>query len=93
MIACSFIHPSRSRPSLLIEALLFASVVSLTLLTQIVGQALLNAAVVTALVPTTGIPHPLVSYGGSSLVVTVVSFGIIVSLSRADRRTDSVVLK
>jgi cell division protein FtsW len=71
----------------------FASVVSLTLLTQIVGQALLNAAVVTALVPTTGIPHPLVSYGGSSLVVTVVSFGIIVSLSRADRQTDNVVLK
>ena len=70
----------------------FASVVALTLLTQLVGQALLNAAVVTALVPTTGIPHPLVSYGGSSLVVSVVSLGIVVSLSRADADADRNVL-
>ena len=71
----------------------FASVVSMTFLTQLVGQALINAAVVTALVPTTGIPHPLVSYGGSSLVVSVVSIGIVVSLSRADAERDMVVLK
>ncbi len=70
----------------------FATVAGLTLLTQLVAQALLNAAVVTALVPTTGIPHPLVSYGGSSLVVSIVSLGIIVSLSRADRQTDACVL-
>lgn len=70
----------------------FAAIAAMTLLTQLVGQALLNAAVVTALVPTTGIPHPLVSYGGSSLVVSVVSLGIIVSLSRADLETDSCVL-
>lgn len=66
----------------------FCAVAGVTLLTQLVGQALLNAAVVTALVPTTGIPHPLVSYGGSSLVVSVVSLGIIVSLSRADGEAD-----
>ena len=71
----------------------FCTVVALALLTQLVGQALLNAAVVTALVPTTGIPHPLVSYGGSSLVVSVVSLGIIVSLARADRELDESVLK
>jgi len=62
----------------------FAAVAGMTLLVQLVGQALLNAAVVTALVPTTGIPHPLISYGGSSLVVSLVAFGIIVSLSRAE---------
>lgn len=71
----------------------FASVAAITLLTQLVGQALLNAAVVTALVPTTGIPHPLISYGGSSLVVSVVSLGIIVSLSRADHEQDECVLR
>ena len=70
----------------------FASVAAMTLLTQLVGQALLNTAVVTALVPTTGIPHPLVSYGGSSLVVSIVSLGIIVSLSRADETRDECVL-
>lgn len=67
----------------------FAAVAGTTLLVQLVGQALINAAVVTALVPTTGIPHPLISYGGSSLVVSLVAFGIIVSLSRADETADS----
>ena len=71
----------------------FAAIAAMTLLTQLVGQALLNTAVVTALVPTTGIPHPLVSYGGSSLVVSVVSLGIIVSMSRADATRDECVLK
>lgn len=66
----------------------FAAVAGTTLLVQLVGQALLNAAVVTALVPTTGIPHPLISYGGSSLVVSLVAFGIITSLSRADAEAD-----
>ena len=66
----------------------FAAVAGATLLVQLVGQALLNSAVVTALVPTTGIPHPLISYGGSSLVVSLVAFGIIVSLSRADEEAD-----
>ena len=42
----------------------------------------LNVAVVTAMVPPKGIPHPLVSYGGSNLVVSVLSLGIVLSLSR-----------
>jgi cell division protein FtsW len=61
----------------------FAWLASFTLLTQIVVQAGLNMAVVTALVPPKGIPHPLVSYGGSNLVVTVAALGIIIGLSRS----------
>jgi cell division protein FtsW len=53
-----------------------------TLLTQIVLQAALNMAVVMALVPPKGIPHPLISYGGSNLVVTLTALGIIVGLAR-----------
>jgi len=71
----------------------FATVAAMTLLTAMIGQAFLNAAVVTSLIPTTGITHPLVSYGGSSLVVSVVSLGVIISLSRADRDQDAVVLE
>jgi len=71
----------------------FCRVAGLALLTQLVGQALMNAAVVTALVPTTGIPHPLVSYGGSSLVVSVVSLGLIISLSRAELSSDREVMQ
>lgn len=61
----------------------FAAIAGLTLLTQIVFQAALNVAIVTGMVPPKGISHPLISYGGSNLVVTLVSLGIILSLSRS----------
>ncbi len=63
----------------------FATTASFTLLTQMVLQALINMAVVTALVPPKGIPLPLVSYGGSSLVMNLASLGIILSLTRGAR--------
>lgn len=62
----------------------FARIAGFTLLTQIALQAALNVAVVTAMVPPKGIPHPLLSYGGSNLVVSVVSLSIVLSLSRGD---------
>lgn len=60
----------------------FESNASFTLLTQLVLQVALNIAVVTAMVPPKGIPHPLVSYGGSNLVVSLVALGIVFSLTR-----------
>jgi len=48
-------------------------------------QVLLNAGVVTGLLPTKGLTLPLVSYGGSSLVTSLLGIGILLSISR-DRR-------
>src|SRR5215203_304866 len=45
-------------------------------------QALVNACVVTGLVPTKGLTLPFVSYGGSSLVVSLLGVGILLSISR-----------
>lgn len=45
-------------------------------------QALMNLGVVTASIPITGIPLPLLSYGGSSMLFTLSSIGIIMSVSR-----------
>lgn len=59
----------------------FAYLAGLTLLVQVVLQAAVNVAVVTAMVPPKGIPHPLMSYGGSNLVATLLAIGIILSLS------------
>jgi cell division protein FtsW len=59
----------------------FGYIVGFTLLTQLVLQAALNVAVVTGTAPSKGIPHPLISYGGSNLVVSLLSLGIIVSVS------------
>jgi cell division protein FtsW len=61
----------------------FEYAAGVTLLTQLVLQAALNVAVVTAMVPPKGIAHPLISYGGSSLVASILTLGIITSLARA----------
>lgn len=45
-------------------------------------QALLNVASNVALVPLTGIPLPFISYGGSSLVVTMIAVGILINIKR-----------
>jgi cell division protein FtsW len=48
---------------------------------MVVLQAVMNVAVVVGLLPTKGLPLPFVSYGGSSLVVTLVSMGILLGIS------------
>lgn len=48
----------------------------------IVGQAILNIAAITALMPLTGIPLPFISYGGTSIVFTLASVGILLNISK-----------
>jgi cell division protein FtsW len=48
----------------------------------LVIQALLNVSVAIALLPTKGIPLPFISYGGSSLVVTLCICGVLLNLSQ-----------
>jgi cell division protein FtsW len=71
----------------------FAYLASFTLLTQLTGQAMLNIAVVTAMVPPKGISHPLISAGGSNLVVSLLAIGIVLSLSRNDVASELVASK
>lgn len=59
----------------------FAYGAAFTLLSQLIVQAALNIAVVTAMVPPKGIPHPLISYGGSNLVASLIALGIVLSLT------------
>ena len=48
----------------------------------IILQVILNILVVTGTIPTTGITLPFLSYGGSSLMVSMISIGIILNVSR-----------
>jgi cell division protein FtsW len=59
------------------SALLAAGVTSLITL-----QAAMNIAVVTASIPSTGIPLPFISYGGTSLLITLSGVGILLGVSR-----------
>ena len=49
-------------------------------------QAITNLAVVSGMVPTKGIALPFISYGSSSLVVSLGAAGILVSIARASHR-------
>jgi cell division protein FtsW len=51
------------------------------------GQAAINLAAVLGLAPLTGIPLPFVSYGGSSLVVALLSVGVLLNIARGGGRT------
>lgn len=59
----------------------FGRYLALGISTGIVVQALLNISVVLDLAPTKGFPLPLISYGGSSLVSSLASLGILLSVS------------
>ena len=45
-------------------------------------QAFVNLGAMVALLPLTGVPLPLISYGGSSLIVTLVGIGLLLNVSR-----------
>ncbi len=60
----------------------FAKYLTFGIIFQIVFQALLNLMVVVGIVPVTGITLPFLSYGGSSLLITLIGIGIILNISR-----------
>ncbi len=61
---------------------LFAKYLSFGLSFGIIIQALLNLMVVVGIIPVTGVTLPFLSYGGSSLLVSMASIGIILNISR-----------
>jgi cell division protein FtsW len=60
----------------------FGSLLALGITLIVAIQGLMNISVVTALMPTKGIPLPFVSNGGSSLVITMCAMGILLNISQ-----------
>ena len=60
----------------------FGSLVALGITMMIAVQAFVNISVVLGLLPTKGIPLPLMSSGGSSLVVSLLAIGILLNISQ-----------
>lgn len=60
----------------------FGSFLALGLTMMIVVQAFVNISVVLGLMPTKGIPMPLVSFGGSSMLVNLLGVGVLLNISQ-----------
>ncbi len=60
----------------------FAKFLSFGIIFQLAFQTLLNLSVVVGLVPVTGVTLPFFSYGGSSLIITLIEMGMILNISR-----------
>jgi cell division protein FtsW len=61
---------------------LFGKFLAVGITSMVVLQAFINISVVLGLMPTKGIPLPFVSYGGSSLFVTLACVGVLLNITR-----------
>lgn len=63
---------------------LFAKYIAFGITFQLAFQSVLNLMVVIGLIPVTGVTLPFLSYGGSSLLISMISMGILLNISRTN---------
>jgi len=71
----------------------FGNLLGIGIITGIIVQALFNISVVTSILPAKGIPLPFISYGGSSVGVTLLGVGILLNISKFAGSRESKVSK
>ena len=67
----------------------FIQIATLGIVTWIMTQAFVNIGAVLGLLPITGVPLPLVSYGGSSLVPTLMGLGILMAFAKHEAQENA----
>lgn len=60
----------------------FARFLATGIIAWIIIQAFINIAAMLSLIPLTGVPLPFISFGGSSLIVTLIAVGILLNISK-----------
>lgn len=80
ILAIAFIRILRSSASMQVR------VTTASVMVWIIGQALVNIAVVLGVFPVLGVPLPLISAGGTALLTTLIAIGIVLSFARESRR-------
>ncbi len=63
----------------------FGGLLAVGLVAWLAAETLINIGAVVGVLPVTGIPLPFISYGGSSLVITMVAAGILINIARQER--------
>ncbi len=81
VMAIAFVRIIRTNPDP------FAQIVTSGVAVWIVGQALVNIAVVLGLLPVLGVPLPLISAGGSALISSMLAIGVVLSFARKPRQS------
>ena len=61
---------------------MFGRLLAVGITSMVVVQAFINMSVVLGIMPTKGIPLPFVSYGGSSLLVTLGCVGVLLNITK-----------
>ena len=61
---------------------IFGTLLVTGFITIIIAQAFLNIAAMTAMAPLSGLPLPFISHGGTSLMATLASLGIVLNVSK-----------
>lgn len=66
---------------------MYGKLLAIGLTFSICFQAFLNMSVASSMVPATGVPLPFISYGGSSVMITLCMIGILLNISRQKSKT------
>ena len=64
----------------------FGSLLAIALVAWLTSETVINVGAVVGLLPVTGIPLPFISFGGSSLVITMFAAGLLMNVARHERR-------
>lgn len=71
----------------------FGKLVAVGITSWIAFQALVNIGSMVSLLPLTGIPLPLISYGGSAIAISLTAMGILINISKQTKLTEFSVVK
>ncbi|BDZ47354.1 hypothetical protein GCM10025866_32630 [Naasia aerilata] len=77
VLAVGFLRVVQASPDM------FSRIVTSAIMVWVLSQALVNIAVILGVLPVLGVPLPLISSGGSSLIMTLAALGIVLSIARA----------
>ena len=65
----------------------YGQILSMGIMILIVGQAIANLLMVGGLIPVVGVPLPFISYGGTSLIITMAAIGILINIGKQGEKS------